>query len=316
MIARIREPIFILLLYAAVATALGHVDFHIQPFADQGYANHVPAILAGTEPAPARYRVLAPYIDHRIQLATGLTPRGAWTVFRWASLFASLLAIHFYLSTWFSRLRAVLGALLVAALLPLTMTNGYPFADHFTELCLFTLGCACIARRWDWAFAVVLILNAFNRETSAFLLPLFLLARPVDRRRLIWAGALGLVWLAIYAGLRWRLGLQLYNPWQLRQNIDFVFFSNWGPGWDWYQRHRAWFGFILIAPLIWGVVTAWPWLPRFLRMSSGIVAPLFLITACLFSSIIEARMLTPLVPLLLPAALFVFGRPNDAPSTR
>jgi len=292
----------VFLLYAAVATALGHVDYHIRASPERGFAEYSPGVVAGTEPAPGRYRILAPYAFSGLVQVAGLSPRTGWVLFRWLSLLAALLATHLYLATWFDRGPAVTGTLLTASLLPLTFTNGWAHPDHLFELGLFTLGCACIARGWTSWLVLVLVANGLNRETSAFLVPLFLLARPLHARHVRQAIGLGAVWLAVYVGLRWVLGFEAYDPWQLTRNLSF--FALLPPGFDPYYRAYAWFVVILVGPLVWAAVGSWPRLPRMVRAGVSIVAPVFVLTAMLFSSVIETRIFTPLLPLLVPVAVF------------
>jgi hypothetical protein len=303
----------ILLLYVAAATALADTDFRVRDHRERGFAEYSPAVVAGTEGAPGRYRVLAPYAYHGLARATGLPPRESWVLFRWLSLFAALLAAHLYFSTWFDRAGAVLGALLIAALLPLTFTNGWAHPDHFVELCLFTLACACVARGWTAWFAIVLALNAFNRETSAFLVLLFLLAGPIDRRRVALTAAVAALWAAISVGLRWWLGFQPYDPWELGRNFDRLvpLPDNYPP----LYRIYGWFAFILLAPLVTAVVSAWRELPRFARGAAS-VAAVFFLTGFTFSSVIETRIFTPLLPLLAPAvAIALSAAPRRARAT-
>ena len=295
----------ILLLYVAVATALAHVDYQIRSHPEDGFATYSPAVVAGTETAPGRYRVLAPFAYHGLVRITGWPARETWVVFRWASLLAALLAAHLYFSTWFDRGASVAGTLLVGLLLPLTFTNGWAHPDHLVELFLFTFACACIARNWLGWFALALAANAFNRETSAFLVPLFLLAAPLDRRRLTLTAGLGALWLAIYVGLRWWLGFQPYDPWELGRNFERLkpMPGNYPP----LYRLYGWFVFIMAAPLVLAVVMKWRVLPRFVRNAS-LVAAAFFVTGFIFSSVIETRIFTPLLPLLAPALLFaLFG---------
>ena len=309
----------ILLLYVAVATALADADFRVRSHPERGFAEYSPAVVAGTETAPGRYRILAPHAFSGLMRVTGWPARETWVVFRWLSLFGALLAAHLYFSTWFDRSAAVAGTLLVAVLLPLTFTNGWAHPDHLVELFLFTLGCACIARGWIGWFAIALVLNAFNRETSAFLVPLFLFAGTVDRRRMTLTAALGALWVAIYVGLRWWLGFQTYDPWELGRNFDRLvpMPANYPP----LYRLYGWFVFIMAAPLVIAVVTQWRVLPRFVRVAS-VVAATFFVTGFIFSSVVETRIFTPLLPLLAPAMLFALfgavksGSPRSARSTR
>lgn len=300
-------------LYFAVATAMGFADYHARPaqFADLAFTEKIPEILAGRAEPPARYRVLAPWLADRLAHATPFAPVTNWLVFRWLCLFLSLLAGHVYFTTWFSNGQAAAGNLLVMALLPLTLTNSWPNPDQFTELALFTLACACVARGWWLAFAGVLVLNAFNRETSAFLVLLFALARPLSRTQLIRTAVAGVIWLSIAIDLRWRLGFVAYDPWQLRQNIGWL--VPLPAGFAGYKRVYGWFFIVLLAPCLQLAWRSWRDLPRFMRMAAGVVAPAYLITGVLFSSTIESRIFTAMLPLLAPAVLVtLFGVPRTA----
>ncbi|MCC7008739.1 MAG: hypothetical protein IT184_07975 [Acidobacteria bacterium] len=305
-----RQSVLILLLYATVATAIGHVDYHVRANPERGFAEYTPGVVAGTEPAPGRYRVLAPYAYEGLAALTGFDRRSTWVLFRWLTIFAALGATHWYLSTWFDRGPSVAGVLLTTALLPLTFTNSWAHPDHLMELFLFTWGTACIARGATALFAAVLVANALNRETSAFLVVLFWMAGPFDRRRLRLTVGLGLLWLSIHAGLRLTLGVETYDPWQWRRNLEFLALlpANWDP----YYRAYAWFVVVLALPLIAAAASTWPTLPRVLRMSTAVVAPAFTVVALLFSSIIETRIFTPLLPLLAPAMVFALFAPRAA----
>lgn len=300
----------VLPLYLAAATAMGFVDYHIRTYPDLGYEKYSPAVIAGEAEAPGRYRVLAPYMYEGVRRATGLSPLYAWLVFRWLSLFLALLAGHFYLTTWFDTGKAVAGNMLMLALMPLTFTNAWPHPDHFVELVLFTLGCACIARSWFGAFVLVLVLNALNRETSVFLLALFWLAMPDSTVHRVRTVACAALWGAIYVGLRWTLGFETYDAWQAGRNLGWLqpMSANYPP----YYRIRGWFYLLLLVPSFWLAARNWQELTRFMRVSTAVVAPAFVLVGFLFSSVIESRIFAPLMPLLLPAMLITLFH-VDAP---
>jgi hypothetical protein len=302
----------VLPLYLAAATAMGFVDYHIRTYPDLGYEKYSPSVIAGNAEAPGRYRVLAPYAYEGVRRATGLSPLYAWLVFRWLSLLLALLATHLYLRTWFETGKAVAGNMLMFALMPLTFTNAWPHPDHFVELFLFTLGCACIARGWFGTFVLVLGLNALNRETSVFLLALFSLATPDSaghRGRTI---ACTVLWAAIYVGLRWALGFETYDAWQARRNFGWLLPMS--PNYPPYYRIRGWFYLLLLVPCFWLAARSWRVQPRFVRVATAFVAPAFVVVGFLFSSVIEARIFAPLMPLLLPAMLVTLF-PTDAPTS-
>jgi hypothetical protein len=296
----------VLPIYFVIATALGFADYHLRPFPERGFAEYSPAVVAGTEEPPGKYRILAPYAYVGFQHATGLEPRDAWVIFRWLCLFGGLLATHFYLRTWVDQAGALAGTAIAALLLLLTMTNGWAHPDHFVEFALFTWACAEIARGRFGMLAIALALNALNRETAVFLLPLVALAGPLDRRRIVWTAILAAIWLGIYLGLRRWLGFVAYDPWQLGRNLEFLKLLP--PPRDLYYRAYAWFWLPIVLPGVWLAARTWAAQPRFARVAIGVVVPLYFVVAALFSSIIESRIFTIFIPLTLPAIVLALNR--------
>ncbi len=292
----------VLPLYLAFATAIGFVDYKVRPYPAYPYTEYVPAVVHGTADPPARYRVLAPLAYDGLVRATHLSAEDGWLVFRWLCLVAAFAAGHLYFRTWFSTGGALVGNALVATLLPLTFTNSYAHPDHLVELCLFTLGCACVARGWMAAFLGVLVLATLNRETAFLLVVVLVCAGPLDRRRLGWAAAGTVLWAATYAGLRWRLGYVPYNPLQVSENLGRLFW--WPAGRDLYYRLYSWFFLIMLAPALLVIARSWPLQPRFTRGAVAIALPFFLLIGLTFSSVIEPRIFTILLPLVVPGVLF------------
>ena len=297
--------LLVLPLYVAMAMALGLVDHHSRAHADKAYVEYMPDVLSGQAGAPARYRVLSPLLYDGLMKATGSQPENGWLVFRFLGLVAVFAAGHLLYRTWFSTGGAVAGNAIVAALLPLTFTVSWGHPDHFVELALFALGCACAVRRWFVPFLAVLVLATLNRETGFLLVVIYLgvegLTAPALRR----AGIAALTWAAVYAGLRWRLGFSPYDPWQYANNIYFLF--TW-PGFAWqrdlYYRAYAWlFIPMLVAPLV-IILRTWAAQPGFVRVGVGLALPLFVIIGFTFSSLMEPRIFTPLLPLLATGTLF------------
>jgi hypothetical protein len=81
---------------------------------------------------------------------------------------------------------------------------------------------------------------------------------------------------------------------------------------DLYYRLFGWFFVALVLPLVVLIARSWDSQPRFMRVAAGVVTPLFLIVSVLFSSIIETRIFTPLLPLLVPGALVALFRSDEA----
>jgi hypothetical protein len=294
----------ILSLYVALATAMGFVDYNIRQYPERGFKEYTPEVLEGRAVAPAKYRIFGPQAYAFVGRMSHLPTRETWVLFRWLCLFGSLLAFHVYLSTWFDRGWATAGSILAMALLPLTFANSWAHPDHLTELLLFTLGCLCIARRWDLAFAGVLLANALNRETSLFLVPLYFLAQPATVRHVAKSAAFGGLWVAVYVGLRWYFGYGTYDASDaIGNNIKALTLQLLGRDYPPYHRLFGWFFAALAIPLAWMTVSTWKSQPRFAKVATAIVAPAVLLLGFLISSFVEPRIFTPLLPLLIPGAL-------------
>lgn len=88
------------------------------------------AIVAGTAPAPDRYRVLIPWLlDPVIKAASSLTDpaqafRRVYFAFHAVALTALLAAVYAYCRLWFSRERALIGALIAGSTLRLVLRMG------------------------------------------------------------------------------------------------------------------------------------------------------------------------------------------------
>ncbi|HEU4687250.1 MAG TPA: hypothetical protein VFS23_02760 [Vicinamibacterales bacterium] len=298
-----RKEVFALLIYLTLAIATSFADLRMRAYPERGAGEFSAGVVANTEPAPGKYRVLAPFLNHYLATVTGAAPQSVWYVTRFLWILSAFLICHFYLRTWFPTEAAMAGVTMVAASLPLTFTNSWAHPDHFPELALFTLGAMTIARRNDLAFAVALALAALNRETSVFLVVLYLVAQPIDRPRAIRAAAFAAEWAVIYAGLRMLRGVQHYDYWQLGRNLTDLTIPL-PDVWDPYYRAYAYFWVLLFGPMLlaaWQARTA----PSFARRALTVV-PLMVLVAFLFSNIIESRIFTPLFALVLPGFVAFF----------
>jgi hypothetical protein len=305
-----RKDYWCVLLYVTLAVATGFADLHMRAHADNVTKSYIPGVVAGTESAPGRYRVLAPLLIDGAAKVTGASLESAWHLTRLLFIFLAYCAIHAYLRTWFSSEAAFAGVALTAATLPLTFTNSWPHPDSIPELGLFTLGALAIARRADGLFAVTLAAAALNRETSAFLVLLYF-AQPWTRSRAVRAALFGLEWLAIYAGLRLARGLQHYEYLQAGRNLSDLGLlpANYDP----YYRAYAYFAVVLFGPMLYLALKARD-TPPYVRRSL-LVVPVVVAVAFTFSSIIESRIFTPLYPLVLPGLMFCLFVPADREDT-
>ncbi|MEO6221733.1 MAG: hypothetical protein ABIP90_00685 [Vicinamibacterales bacterium] len=295
-------------LYLMAATAIGFIDYRVRAHPERGYDVYPQSVVANTEDPPGKYRVLAPFIFEGAVAALPADRVVVWVGFRWLSAFTALLASHVLLTTWFGAASAIAGSLLSSVMLLLTFTNGWPHPDHLVEWALSAAAMAAIARRRDGYFAAVLLLAALNRETSGFLWLLYATCRPWSRPHVVRTLALGAGWTAVYAGLRLWRGVSWYDPWQVSRNLEFLRLmpDNYDP----YYRAYAWFGLVLVGPGLWLGWRSWAQQPRLTRSALLVVIPIFLVTAFCFSSIIETRIFTPLVPILAAIVMFAVASPD------
>ena len=297
-----RRDLVCVLLYITLAVAAGFADLRMRQHTGKVVEEYIPGVVANTEFAPGAYRVLAPVVITAVSNVTGLSLLNTWYLTRLLFIFVAFCCIHFYLRTWFEPGAALAGVAFTAASLPLTFTNSWPHPDSIPELALFAAGAMAAARGADLSFGIVLVLAALNRETSAFLVLLYAVTRPLTINHAARTALFGLVWFAIYAGLRMHRGLRHYEYWQAARNwADLGLLpSNYDP----YYRAYAYFGILLFGPLLYLAVRAQAYpAPLFVRRAL-LVVPCFVLVAFLFSSIIESRIFTPLYVLVLPGALF------------
>lgn len=297
---------------ALVTFVSSYVDLRVRAHPARAYAEYIPDVVAGTEEAPGRYRVLAPWIVDTVTRATGWKPETAWYITRAVWFGVAWVGFQLYLETWFAPIIAFGGMALAAALLPITYTNSWPHPDHIPELALFTWACLAIARGKDGWFAIALLLAALNRETSVLLVLVYVLARPIATPHLIRSAMFGGLWATVYIGLRLWRGFQHYDYLQWSRNLEFLKLLP--PAYDPYYRAYAWFVVVLMVAL---TFAAWPALrsrstPRPVLAAAAAV-PVLLVIGVVFSSIIETRIFTPVLPLMLPALMFALDRPIPTP---
>jgi hypothetical protein len=232
---------------------------------------------------------------------TGAPISAVWHVTRLGLFFAAYVIFYIYLRRWFSPTSSLLGTALVAATLPLTFTNSWAHPDHIAELALFTAGCAAIAANRAGLLAILLGAAALNRETALFLVPLYLLAEPFSRARVLLTALFAVEWTAIYVGLRaWR-GFVHYDYGQFARNLQFLKLLP--APYDPYARAYAYFGLLLFGGLLYVALSSHGSRPLFMTRALWIV-PMFGVVAFCISSIVETRIFTPLYALVLPSVIF------------
>jgi hypothetical protein len=250
-------------------------------------------MVSGLAPAPNQYRPLTPWIA---ELLMPLMPSG--TVYVHLAVYftiraivtgANLLLFDRYLRTWFSPAAAAGGSLALAAIIPFTYYRAVQESDPI-NLLIFTAAFWALAKGRDLLVVPLVLAGTFNRETTAMLPVVYLVARwgHVPAKRLGWlTAALGICWVAVYAGL-W-LG---YGP---RQAYTRVFMLE--------ENLSSWLP-TTFALLFFGVMWVLPFLaakqaPVLLRRSLWLV-PAFVVLQYSVGVAQEVRLYLPLAPIVIP----------------
>lgn len=205
----------------------------------------------GTAFVPFQYRTLIPLLVHTLsQQFPSIKILTLYQIFEFAATVGLCFAFRYYLSLFLPSAR--MAALFTFGLfysLPFNFLNVYWYPSDIPSVLFFTLGLIAIYRQsWRWYYPLF-ILATFNRETTLFLVLLYV-AVYFRRTRLrefsvhlfaqigIWLGIKVLLY-QIYAGNP-RQGYGLFE-WQLWANIHSItltqpesvllFLMNWGLIW-------------------------------------------------------------------------------------
>jgi hypothetical protein len=304
-----------LILYFCAAVSVAYVDHAVRKFPQHTMAEYVPSVIAGTSGAPAKYRVLMPYLLDGIARGTGADPASVFLVVEFAAILGALVAVHVLLRVWYGEGPAVAGTLGLAALLPLAFTNSWAHPDTFPDLLLFTAGCWCVAARRDVALYPILLVGMFNRETIGFVAILWAIDRlRTSRDRTTLARAMSYVVLCgvVYLGLRWSRGFEHYRYFMLPENLALLKLLP--AGFDPYRRLVGYYWVPLVAaPMVLALIgVRRPAAPRYFG-SALIVALLFSAVAWTLAAVAETRVFVPVLPLLAPAVVAAFVPPAVQP---
>ena len=182
-------------------------------------------------------------------------------------------------------------------------------SDHIPGLALFTLGCLAIARGNNALFAGALALAALNRETAVFLVALFAVGGQIDRRRACCALAFAAEVACILAGIGACRGWHRYDYRHLWRNLESLKFLP--PPYDPYCRRYAYSFLAILGPSVHLGLLRGPQRPVLIRRALWVTVP-FVGAVLLISSMIWTRVLTPLLPMLLPAVVSTVARVESA----
>ena len=175
-----RWPAWVLIGIFATAVAVNAFDYSVLvPQPQLRYEMHN-AIVAGTAPSPDKYRLLVPWLlEPAIGVASSIMDpepafRRVYLLFHLAALTALLASVYAYCRLWFSRDRALIGALVIGSVVHLVLRMGEyrdfaPIPEHswFTPWSLLEPVFVSVVlillyrRRWP-ALAIVSLLALLN----------------------------------------------------------------------------------------------------------------------------------------------------------
>lgn len=260
-------------------------------------------IVARTAPSPYRYRVLVPYSAQALSkvLTIPLGPDRAF-IFAYGlleMLFMLLLSLALcrYLQRFFSPLAALVGVLLGQISMVVALRDHYFQPWSLANAAFFALAALFLSHSRLGAFALVVLVSAFNRETSAlipFMYPAVMAGKRRWGRLALESFLLFVLWAGAYLAVRdfQGAGPSLYG-------ISDVLSKNLAP------RNLLFFA----ANMVLFLGVGWVYLlggfraaPAFVRRLALIV-PLYLVPIGLLGVWKEVRLLMPLYPVLLPFIL-------------
>jgi hypothetical protein len=272
------------------------------------------ALLSGTAGNPWQYRVFSAWVVeavHRLFDALHV-PHSLIAAFLAVRVGEETLMFAVGWAYWRALGIAANPALLGIAILGWSVSyanfgSDFQFNTYFDVLFYLLAGLAVVRGRGWWIVPITLF-AALNRETSGFipLLPLAAAWRdtPEARTRAIRVTAIALVvYTAVFVALRLAYGRQeLIIPYGHEPGLDLLHYN--------VARARTWVqlvGTLSIVPIL--ALMAYRAWPRTLRAFGWLLVPAWFAIHWVIAVISETRLLlVPMALVLVPGALFMFGR--------
>ena len=177
-------------------------------------------ICLGEAESPYRYRILVPYaLELVIHLITPWISyadafRLVYGIYDVVSLLLFFSALYYWLRLWHAQSLSLLGVLFACATAPVAYWHHHFQPWSLLEAALFTISLSLVVKNRTLELAVIMIIYTLLRETSIFLILLYLLSyrhlwKHNDgngRAWRLWTAIYFAEWLLIYGGLRLWLG--------------------------------------------------------------------------------------------------------------
>ena len=261
-------------------------------------------LLALQGDAPWAYRVLTPALAEAIStplLFLGMSEHNAreyaYLSLRWVLIASLLLLFHRFCRRYLAQHWAFAGTLLLVSLHSPSFVHYWFQPSSPLDLLLWLMAVMLTLRgQFRW-LPLMVFLGTLNRETAVFIIAIhgvLQLGREPLPRLLVRCTGLGLIWAAVFLGLRTVITPELWStdktPWQMLH-------SNLSGEWLFYAL--SFLGVWSLLPLL-----GWRRVPAELRRLALLMVP-YLGLLMLYGRIREVRLLLPLAIPLIPASLIV-----------
>ena len=267
-------------------------------------------IIAGTAPSPYQYRILVPFTTQILKsILAYITPDRAFIIsyflYDFFAITFSLIAVYLYLNIWFTVEQALIGSLLMSALMPINFYYHYYQPWSLIETGFFALGLYFIFHQKIGPLTILVALAALNRETAIFIPLLFFLPIvknlikkiypfPSLLKQLARGGILITIWLMIFLGLRIYFG-----PTDHIVNITELLQRNLAVN----NLLKSVFVVFIFGGLFWLLILRGYFMaPDFIQTTAWIL-PIYILTIMLWGVWYETRVLMPMYPIFLSLGL-------------
>ncbi len=247
-------------------------------------------MITGHAPRPNQYRPLAPWLAEWLRL---LLPDGdlflAYMLLRAVVTGITLFVFDRYMRTWFTPAAAAAGALALAAIIPFTYYRVVQESDPI-NLLVITAAFLALARSRDLLLIPLVLLGTLNRETTAMIPAVYLLARWREKpmaEMIPRAVILSAAWAVVYFGM-----VRIYG-WREPYTETFMWSRNVASGFPTLQVVLVYGAIWLLAVL--GARQA----PPMLRRTLWLVPP-YIALHYVIAMVNEVRLFLPLAPILIP----------------
>ena len=161
-------------------------------------------MITGRAPCPNQYRPLTPWLAEWLRLLLpGQNLFLSYMLIRGLATGAALIVFDRYMRAWFAPAAAAAGALALAAIIPFTYYRVVQESDPI-NLLVVTAAFWALSRGRDLVLIPLVLVGTLNRETTAMIPAVYLLARWRERpaREVAWrTGLLCAAWAVVYLGL-------------------------------------------------------------------------------------------------------------------